>query len=92
MVFLVSKELHLSLDYILYEMEWHIFIEAYNWCLMYIHQYTRTWIKPGEDTSGMTYKMVYDEANQNWIDYMESEKDRYEWREDKHCFYLPKGK
>lgn len=73
-------------------MDWHVFLEAYNWCLMYCHGYTRIWAKPGDQEGGMKYRKVYDEENQNWIDYMEDEKDRYVWVDKRNCFMLPKGK
>lgn len=80
-----------TLDFVLYEMEWHQYLECYNWLLMYLHGYKREVIKRGKDKGGMTYKQVYDEANMNWIDYMESEKDRYTWMEGQNCFWLRIG-
>lgn len=58
---------------------------------MYTHGHSRRWIEKGEEVSGMTYRQVYDEANQNWIEYVEAEKHRYTWMESKNCFYLKIG-
>ena len=76
-----------SLDYILYELEWHVYQECYNWLLMYIHGYKRE-VMGGKGSDGMKYKLVYDEANMNWIDYVEAEKDNYTWMPTQDCFWL----
>jgi hypothetical protein len=88
---MVVTEMRVSFDYVLYEMDWFVFLEAYNWLLMYKHGHTRSWVKPGEKEGGMKYRTVYDEANGNWIDYMESESKRYTWMERQNCFWLKAG-
>ena len=58
---------------------------------MYSHGHDRRLIDPGDAEDGMMYKQVYDEANMNWIEYVESEKDRDTWMPGKNCFYLKIG-
>lgn len=75
-------------------MEWHQFLEAYNWCLMYIHGHDREWIKNGANETGMLYRRVYDEEHENWIDYMKTDREagKYVFSKKRNCFVLPKGK
>lgn len=89
---MVVSEMQVSFDYVLYEMDWFVFLEAYNWLLMYKHGHTRTWNSEGNEGTGMLYVQVYDEANENWIDYVEAEKDRYVFQSKRNCYVLPKGK
>ena len=89
---MVARELNTPIDYILYEMEWHQFIEAYNWCLMYVHDHQRVWENMAIDENDISNSVVYDEANQNWIEFMPDDKDKYEWQEKRKCWVLPKVK
>ena len=88
---MVVAEMGVSFDYVLFEMDWFVFLVCYNRLLMYKNGQKRTWTDEDEGT-GMLYIKVYDEANENWIDYVEAEKDRYVFEKKRNCFVLPRGK
>lgn len=89
-VFMVCGEIGCSIEYVMYSMDYLSFIEAYNHILMYKHGYTRKWKKSG--TVGRQEKWVWDEENENMIEFMPTEKDRYEWEKKRNCYVLRTGK
>jgi len=87
---MVATELHCSLEYVLYEMNYDTFYEYQNWISMYKFGYSRRWVTP-DDKKGMKYQKVWDCENENFIDYVESEKHRYVENKKRNCYELPKG-
>lgn len=86
---MVATELGCGIKYIEYEMPYPRFYEAYNWIAMTKYGYTRSWPEARAKRQNEC-RWVFDEANQNYIDFMETEKHRYSWKNN--CWYLPKVK
>jgi len=89
-IYTIAAETNSSIEYILYKMPYIAFLECINWIAMYKFGYTRKWITQEEQTASLEWK-VWDEANNNWIDFVPNEIKRYRFEKSRNCYVLPRG-